>query len=103
MLEPGEECPLLFKFITFREYDPLKTASELHIKERSIHITFEYSAHREGKGQIFDTRVVVSPRKPPIDFAMTFNEPPNSHSSITIPASFYADPYQAYCSDSNII
>ena len=103
MLEPGEECPLLFKYITFREFDPLKNASELYIKERAINITFEYSSHKEGKGQVFETRVVVTPRKPPIDFAITFNEPPNSHASITIPASFYADPYQAYCSDSNIV
>jgi nephrocystin-4 len=103
MLEPGEEVPLLFKYITFREYDPRKESSELYIKERPIHIIFEYSSHREGKGQMFETKLVVSPKKPPIDFSMTFYEPPNSHASITIPASFYVDPHQAYCSDSNVI
>jgi len=103
MLEPGEECPLLFKCITFREFDANKNSSELYIKERAVHIIFEYASHQEGKGQIFETRCVVTPKKPPIDFAITFNEPPNSHASITIPASFYADPHQAYCSDQNVI
>jgi hypothetical protein len=103
MLEPGEEVELLFKYITFREFDPLKQSSELYIKERAIVINFEYSSHKEGKGQVFDIRVVVTPRKPPIDFSITFNEPPSSHASLTIPASFYADPYQAYCSDTSIV
>lgn len=103
MLEPGEECPLLFKFNTFREYNPHKSSSELYIKERAIHIIFEYSSHKEGKGQIFETRVVVTPKKPPIDFSITFYEPPNSHASITIPANFYVNPFQAYCSDQNVI
>lgn len=103
MLEPGEECPLLFKFNTFREYDPHKNSSTLHIKERAIHLIFEYAAHKEGKGQIFETRVVVSPRRPAIDFSITFHEPPNSHASLTIPANFYAEPYQSFCSDPNIL
>jgi hypothetical protein len=103
MLEPGEECPLLFKFLTFREYDPRKNSSELNIRERSVNIIFEYASHKEGKGQIFETRCVITPRNPPIDFSITFNEPPNSHASITIPASFYSDPFQAYCSDQNVI
>ena len=103
LLAPGEEWPLLFKFITFREFDPHKSSSELNIKERAIHIIFEYSSQLEGKGQIFETKLVVSPRNPPIDFSITFHEPPNSHASITIPANFYADPSNAYCSNSSIL
>ena len=103
MLNPGEEVPLLFKFNTFREFNPLKDSSQLYIKERSINIIFEYSSHHEGKGQVFETRLVVTPRNPPIDFSITFHEPPNSHASITIPANFYADPYESYCSDNNVL
>mmetsp|Transcript_5603 Transcript_5603/g.6614 ORF Transcript_5603/g.6614 Transcript_5603/m.6614 type:complete len:112 (+) Transcript_5603:692-1027(+) len=103
LLNPGEECPLLFKFITFREFDPHKSTSELNIKERAIHIIFEYSSQIEGKGQIYETKLVVAPRNPPIDFSITFNEPPNSHASITIPANFYSDPFQAFCSNHNIL
>lgn len=103
LLHPGEEIPLLFKFNTFREYNPLKDSSILHIKERSINIIFEYSSHSEGKGQLFETRLVVTPRNPPIDFSIKFNEPPNSHASITIPANFYSDPYESFCSDPNVI
>lgn len=96
MLHAGEEVPLLFKFNTFREFNALKEPSVLHIKERSISILFEYSSHIEGKGQIFETRLVISPRNPPIDFSITFHEPPNSHASITIPANFYTEPYESY-------
>ena len=103
LLAPGEECPLLFKFVTFREFDPHKGSSELYIKERSIHIIFEYSSQLDGKGQIFETKLVVSPRNPPIDFSIAFYEPPNSHASITIPANFYANPFQAFWSNSNIL
>lgn len=103
LLNPGEECPLLFKFITFREFDPHKSPSELNLRERAIHIIFEYSSQLDGKGQIFETKLVVSPRNPPIDFSISFYEPPNSHASITIPANFYANPLEAYCSNSSIL
>jgi hypothetical protein len=103
MLAPGEEVPLLFKFITLREFHPHKSASELHIAERSINIIFEYSSHLEGKGQIFETRLVISPRHPPIDFCIRFHEPPNSHACMTIPADFYAEPLECYCSNPGIL
>lgn len=85
ILQPNEEVELLFKFLTLREVqllpDSVHQAPEMFIKTRKIQI-ITMQSNRQPYSNL---EVQVVPSSAPIDHTFRFNEPQNSHVTISIP------------------
>ena len=85
MLQPGEECELLFKYLTLREVPLLPDAAmqpaQLYIRPRKLQVIVLQS----NRQPYSNLEVNVVPVSPPIDHTFRYFEPQNSHVSLQVP------------------